>query len=480
MSMPSSQRVPGPPGNLFLGNWSGFRDDILTTITDAHRQYGDLVRFRVGLRDIYVACDPGGAEEILVNQKSTFGKLSGSSRGDSIAIMLGNGLLTSRGHFWNRQRHMMQPIFHKNNIARMTEKITSAGVRMLERWSSFSPSGQIVDVADEMARLTLDVISQTLFSADVAKDAMRIKEALDVTTKYVFERVKNPIMAPLSWPTKKNRRFRRALSELDRVVYRIIERRGKGGVGEPDLLDMLLAARDPETDERMDSVQLRDEVATIFFAGHETTAAALSWTWFLLAKNPDCLSRIQSEVDSIVLGNAPVYDDVEKLRYVRASFEESMRLYPPGPLIVRAAYQDGSLDGYRIPAGSRVLVNIYNIHRHPEFWSSPDDFHPERFIEGNYDRKAYLPFSTGQRMCIGNHLATTEAVMLIAQIAKSFVLQLDLSEVVEPEAAVTLRPKNGLKMLIRKRRPIQNYSAMLLGVGIGLFSGACGNLLRNL
>ena len=447
----SRKSAPGPTGSPLLGSWREFRDDILSTITAAHREYGDLIRFRVGLREIYVACDPRGAEEILVKQKSTFGKLSGRNRGDSIAIMLGNGLLTSRGHFWQRQRHMMQPIFHKSNVARMTEKITAAGARMLNRWSAFPADGEIVDVADEMSRLTLDVISQTMFSSDVAEYAMSIKEALDVTTKYVFERVRNPMMAPLSWPTKKNRRFRRALRDLDRVVYRIIERRRTAGAGEPDLLDMLLAARDPETDEHMDTAQLRDEVATIFSAGYETTAAALAWTWFMLAKNPSYLRKIQSEVDSVVGGNSPVYDEIEALKYVRASVEESMRLYPPGPLIVRAAYQDGWVNGYRIPAGARVLVSIYNIHRHPAYWPDPDVFDPNRFIQANFDRRAFLPFSTGQRMCIGNNLAMTEAVMLIAQIAKSFEFELDPTHVVEPEAAVTLRPRNGLRMLVRKR-----------------------------
>jgi cytochrome P450 len=427
---------------------------MLGTITEARGTCGDFFRLRLGPRSIYVACHPDHAQEILVEKKDTFGKLSGANEANSIAIMLGNGLLASRGEYWQRQRRMMQPLFNHKKIASFVPLIVDAGKRVIHRLNATIANNEIVDVAAEMTRVTLEIITQSMFGADVVQKTTVIKDSLDVTTRYVFERVRNPFLLPQHWPTPRNLKFRKALDILDEIVYGMIKTRLESFATQDDLLNMLLTATDPETDERMTARQLRDEVATIFSAGHETTAAALSWTWYLLAQHPEILRELQDEVDSIVGDdNVLLLEDVEKLKLARSVFDESMRLYPPGPLIVRAAYREGTVANYVLPKDATVLVSVYHSHRHPEFWIEPDRFDPKRFLDDGHQRirPAFMPFGIGQRKCIGIHFAYLEATILIAQVARAFDFSLADAEPVTPVSAVTLRPANGVRLRARSR-----------------------------
>jgi len=261
-------------------------------------------------------------------------------------------------------------------------------------------------------------------------------------------------MPPQSWPTARNRQFRAALATVDKVVLEIIRQRQTSAAAHDDLLQMLLEARDSESGEQMNARQLRDEVATIFSAGHDTTSAAMSWAWYLLSLNPEAEQRLHDEVNTVLAGRMPTADDYERLNYTRSVLEEAMRLYPPGPLIPRAAAYDETLGGYAIPAGTLVLVSIYHIHHHPELWAEPEQFRPERFLEPETrpGRQIYMPFGVGQRMCIGSHLAMLEGVLLIAQIAQHFRMSNESPDKpIEAISAITLRPRHGVHLRLQAR-----------------------------
>jgi len=423
---------------------------MLGSISTAQSELGDLVRFRLGPRTTHVVCHPAGAQEVLVDKKENFLKQSQANPTDSIAVMLGNGLFTSHGRYWQRQRRMMQPLFHRKSIIEMGDKITAAGSRLLQRWAT--DNVQHVDITHEMARVTLDVISRTMFDAEVDHRATSIETALDVASRYVFDRIRNPLMLPPAWPTRRNREFKRALGTIDDVVGTMIEQR-RGNIDEhDDLLTMLLLATDDESGAKMDARQLRDEIATIFAAGHETTAAGLAWTCLLMAQHPQVAAAVRDEVNSLLGTRPPGAQDYEQLPLTQAVFQESMRLYPPGPLIVRSPRSEDTVMGYSVPAGSVVLVSVYNIHRNPEFWDAPAQFNPQRFMgDVHHPRHVYFPFGLGQRMCIGSHLALMEGVLLIAQLVQHFNLTRTDNTPVEHITAVTLRPKGAVMMDVQPR-----------------------------
>ena len=431
----------------------GLTEDILGTITSAREEYGDIIRFPLGRRNIYAVCNPAAVQEVLVEKKDTFIKLSQIDRRNSVAIVLGNGLLSSHGEHWQRQRRMMQPLFHAARVRAMTKSIIEAGARLTDRWAALSGEAQNVDVLHEMSGVTLDVISQTMFGTAVDQRVSRIEKALSVASRYVFDRLRNPLMPPQSWPLRRNAEFREALRALDKTVTEIVSNRASATGEHGVLLDMLIDARDEETNAQMDAMQLRDEVATIFSAGHETTAAALAWSWYLLNAHSEIERRVTEEVDSVIGERRITADDFDRLKFTRAVFEEALRLYPPGPLVPRASARADTVGGYPVPAGAITLVSIYHVHRHADFWSAPEVFDPERFMdpEKRPPRNVYLPFSIGQRMCIGSHMAMVEGVLLIAQIAQRFTLRRDPQLAVAAEAAITLRPKGGLPMRVVPR-----------------------------
>lgn len=332
--------------------------------------------------------------------------------------------------------------------------MVAAGERMLERWQA-RPAGEIVNIADEMMQVTLDIITQTMFSADMLSTAGTVGPAVGLTTHFVSQRAVNPINLPLNWPTRRNRAFRQATQTLDRIVYQIIEQRRAEGTTYGDLLDMLLEARDADLGESMSNQQLRDEVLTIFSAGHETTANALSWAWYALAQQPEILARLQAELDSVLQGRTPTIDDLPNLPYTQQVFNEVLRLHPPVPSMPRLVAHDTTLRGYALPGDSLVFISIYNIHRHSEFWTEPKLFNPDRWAGDGHKRQhrlAFMPFGAGPRMCIGNNLSLMEGQLLLALVAQYAELRLVPDQQVTPEVAVTMRPKGGLKMTIHPRR----------------------------
>jgi cytochrome P450 len=432
-----------------LGHLREGRTDPLGSFLRWHREVGDVTRLRLAGVTAHLLSHPRHARWVLQEGNKHFVKPIQGRR--NLAIVLGNGLLVSEGSFWLRQRRIAQPAFHKKRIHGFGERMVSAARDTAADWKRRAAREEPFDVARDMMRLTLQVVQETLLGTSPSRDADAIGDAVSVVLAMANARFSRLIQPPDFLPLAENRRFKSAMGVLDGAVARIvIERRGAPPTG--DLLSMLLEARDEETGEGMDDRQLRDEVMTIFLAGHETTANALSWTFYLLGRHPDIARKMEAELDRVLGDRDPEMQDIGALPYTKAVFLESMRLYPPAWLLARAPVEDETIDGYFIPAGSRIFLCPWVIHRHPEFWPDPEGFDPERFLdESAIDKFAYLPFGGGPRLCIGHAFAKMEGVLVLATLARRFHLSLVSGHAVVPEATITLRPQNGVMVTARCR-----------------------------
>lgn len=453
--MTGTREAPGPKGHWFWGSLRERRGESLGFLVRMHREYGDVVQWRMGpVNRVLSLVNPEHVRHVLVENVGRYSKGSGARR---LSTMLGNGLLTSEGPFWMRQRRLAQPAFHRERLMRMVGMMGEEVERMVERWRARPDTSAPVEMADEMARTTLSIASRALFSTQVLREADRVLPSLTVGQQVVNERVLSLFPLPLSLPTPGNRAFLRARQTLDSVVFDIIARRRRGETQGQDLLAMLMEAQDAETGERMTDAQLRDELMTLFIAGYETTANALTWAWYLLSQHPEVEQRARGEVAQVLGARAPEPEDIPKLRYLAQVLEESMRLYPPAWVMVRQAREEDVLDGIRIPADPRLIVAVspYVIHRQPRFWPEPERFDPERFSPERVAERpklAYLPFGAGQRHCIGSHFAMMEMVLVLAGVLRRFRPRLMPGRSVELEPLVALRPKGGLPMLLEPVR----------------------------
>jgi len=451
----SLKTVPSPKGHFLVGSLPEIRRDLLQTFSDGFAEFGDIVRFKVGPSELYVIGSPDYAQEMLVTKKAVFQKPYREDKPFGLALILGRGLLTNPDtDSWLTQRRMMQPMFHRNSINTMTDKMIAGGEDMLARWDESYQDGATFNLSHEMMKVTLDIINRTMFSANVMADADDIGSMVETALHFIAKRVRNPFALPLSTPLPTYRAFNNATHQIDSLIYNLINQRRNSGENHDDLLDMLLNARDEDTGEGMTDVQLRDEVMTIFGAGHETTANGLTWAWYRLSQHPDVLEKLQNEVDTVLEGRTPTREDLQNLPYTLAVFEEVMRLHPPAPITIRMNDVDATLGGYHIPAGTRVIVSFYHIHRHVDYWNDPETFNPDRFLPENkteIDRHAYLPFGGGQRMCIGNHFALMEAQLLLVMMVQKVELKLLPDHDPKHEVAITLRPKYGMQMTVHRR-----------------------------
>lgn len=440
------QKTKEPPflrGNPFFGSAFEMRRDPLQLLTETRCRYGDFVRFRLGPYRIYLLSHPDYVAHVLQKNPRNYLK-----DGYEHIEIVGNGLLASEGDFWRRQRRVAQPAFHRERLAEMAKTMTDAAEKMLECWEARTTK-EPLDVDAEMSRLTLEIVGRTLFGADVGDDAGGVGGSLASVLNLGFQRTGRFAPIPLGVPTPNNRRYRTAVQHLNGVVDRLISARRISGGGRGDLLDMLLEARDPDTGESMSERQLRDEVMTILTAGYETTARALSWTWFLIDANPHVREKLERELD-VLDGRTPRLVDLDRLTYAKMVVQESMRLYPPVWGLSRLVAADDEVGEYRIPKGSRVVISPYVTHRHPDFWNEPETFDPERFTperSAGRPRYAYFPFSGGPRQCIGNNFATMEATLILVTIAQRYRLALVPGHPVEPEPSFTLRSRHGMRML---------------------------------
>ena len=450
MSIP--RREPPMASNGLASAFLSFRNDMLGTITRAAQRHGDLCQFRFGTFRVYLPVRPEYVQHILVDNVRNYSK---RTRGyEALRLLLGNGLVTSEGEFWKRQRRIAQPAFHHRRIAGFADAMASLTQDTADRWHAHAKqSGEPLDVAHEMTDLTLRIVSRTLLSAPIDDANASIGSAVDRMNSFAREMMTNPLAIPAWVPTRRNREFHRLAGQLDAIVRGIIEQRRRTGEDPGDLLSMLMAAEDSETGERMTDDQLRDEVMTIFLAGHETTANSLSWTLLLLSEHPDVRRRLQAELDEVLGGRTPTFEDLPKLAYCKAVVSESMRLYPPAWSIGRRAEVEDVIDGYRIRKNSLIILSPWVTHRSPALWDNPEGFDPDRFGPDapKRHRYAYFPFGGGARMCIGNNFAMMEAELVLATLLSQLDVELVPGGRPKPDAFITLQPHGGLHMFVRPR-----------------------------
>jgi cytochrome P450 len=396
---------------------------------------------------VYLLNHPDHVEYVLVQNNRNFIKSKGVRH--SLGF-LGDGLLTSEGSFWRRQRRLAQPAFHRERIDAYGGVMVECAERAISGWKG----SETRDVHEDMARLALDVVAKTLFGTLLTVEFEEVGAALETITQRFTGRGGVLFHIPEKVPTPANLRFRRAIQLLDGIIYKIIEGRRAGGERDGDLLSMLLEARDEETGESMSDRQLRDEIMTIFLAGHETTANALSWTWYLLARHPEAEARLLEELGEVLEGCAPTVGDLPRLRYTDMVVKESMRLYPPAWAFGRETVEDCKIGGYHVPAGTQLVMSQWVMHRDPRYYERAGEFRPERWVDGSVEKLppyAYFPFGGGPRLCIGRSFAKMEAVLLLATIAQKFRLRLAQDRPVEPQPSITLRPRNGLRVALTRR-----------------------------
>ena len=445
----SYPKAPGPGTLPFLLSLQEFKRDPLAGFFQSALRYGDVIRYR-GLWVTHQISHPQHIQHVLQTNFANYG------RGRDYQILkssLGEGLFTSEGALWQRQRKMTQPAFHSQKVASFVDIMERHALEMLGRWERLAHDGQAFDVVPEFMRMALNIASQALFSTNLEAQVQVIREALAVGRDYAVDRAWSLVRLPQTLPTRRNREYLRALRNFHAVIDSIIAGRRKSASPASDLLAMLMEARDEEG-RPMSDKQLRDEVATLLTAGHETTTLALSWACYLLALHPEIAERARSEL-AFLNGNAPSYEDLFRLRFTRMVIDETMRLYPPVWVLSRRALNDDEIDGYRIPAGSEMLIFPYITHRHPGWWQDPERFHPERFAPENATGRmkfAYLPFGAGPRTCIGLGFAMTEIQVVLSLILQRFHLQLaDPNQTVRPQPSVTLRPLPGVVVRLGNR-----------------------------
>ncbi len=440
--------IPSPKGRRLIGHLAEFKKNPLDCMSRWHRECGDIVNFQILTQHFYLLSHPDLVEQAMVEQQDIFVKMYNPKKPKGLQLLMGQGLVTSTGPLWNRQRRLLQPVFQRRNILTWLPEMEKAGTQLIARWRAFEPDAE-VDISAEMLHLALEVLTRTMFSTSVLDRVDKIAPALYICLRYAAATILNPLDPPLWVPTRRNRDFKRALATLDTVIYGMIDDRAAHPGQHHDVLHLLLTGRDPETAAEMSRRQLRDEMITLFVAGHETTANVLTWTLYFLTRHPEAMAKLKAELTDVLNGGVPSADQIEQLPYTKAVLFEAMRLKPTAPVIIRKVERDTCLQAYRLKAGCLAVVSIYNIHHHPALWENPEAFEPERFLGPKVSKYSFFPFGIGSRFCIGNQFATVELTLLLAMLAQQFDFALCSSQEPEQDMAVTLRPKGGLFLKVR-------------------------------
>ncbi|MFN8283776.1 MAG: cytochrome P450 [Chitinophagales bacterium] len=437
--------------NIFLGNLLQLRNERIQFFIDQQKKLGDIYQIKVPTRKVIVLTNPEWIKYVLVDNNKNYTK---SFAYDSIKLFLGNGLLTSEGEFWKRQRRLAQPAFHKEKLAFMFHNMIEQTDKCLHSLEQYADTNQSINLSKELYKLTLDIVNSTLFYNEVNNTTDTIYKLVSQGSEHITKRIDNPFQLP-EWIQTPNRlKEKEVLKSMDDVFFSVIDRRRQQNEQHEDLLSMLMDARDEETGEAMDNRQLRDEILTIFVAGHETTQIALGWTFYLLTQNPDKLKILMDEIDTVLQGETPTAQSIRGLHYLKQVIDESMRCFPPAWIMGRRTIEADVIDGYEIPAGTNIVMPIYVVHHDDRVWENPYEFQPERFALDNLKDKhkySYFPFGGGPRLCIGNNFAIQEMQVVLAMILQKFKIEVDDDFVPDLDPLVTLRPKNEIHAKVYKR-----------------------------
>lgn len=450
------KKPPKIPFSEFFSSQLALGKNPLATFQHYAEKLGDIYQMQVGMRNFYVVSKPEFVKYFLQTNAKNYQKAKATR---ILGEVTGQNLLTSEGDYWLRQRRLIQPAFHRQKLAELSKIMVAETHQYIEHLKSIiekSPQKQIeVDILNEMIGLTLNVVSKSLFGASLKdEEAQIIGQAADSFNRLVVARLRNPLALPWLYLTGKLNYYKNQAVYVDQLIYRIIDERQKKLSEREDLLSMLMQARDEISGETLSRQQLRDESLILFLAGHETSANALTWTFYALGQNQAIVDKILQESDNQLLTKSIDFSDLPKLSYLLQVIKESMRMYPPAWLMSRQAIDDDAIDGFHIPRGMNINLFLYGIHNSAKYWENPHLFLPERFNEENQNKQtafSYFPFGGGQRMCIGNNFAMYEIQIILVELLRNFKFELLDNQIIEKEALVTLRPKNGLKMTVSLR-----------------------------
>lgn len=438
--------MPGPRGLPLLGVMPEMVGDMLGLFMNTARDYGGLAQFKLLNKTYILAAHPDYVKYILQDNYKNY------IRGRSVEtgrVLLGNGLPLIDGDFWLRERRMLQPAFHRERLGKLADRVTSVIDTFISEWQAKAKANQVLDLDEEMMRLTLTVIIKSMFSAQMDDKIPALSHAFNVASRFMLWRSQQMWSPPLYVPVPRNVEYNRALKVLNETIYPLIAEARRSP--KDDLLGMMLEMRDADTGESLSDRQARDEVVTIFFAGHETTAATLAWAFYLLSQHPAVEERIRLEIMSVLDGRAPTFADLPRLTYMQQFLNEVLRLYPAAYLFAREALVDDVIDGYHIPARTMIFISPFVSHRNPTYWPDPEQFDPERFAHeqaAGRPRHVYFPFGQGPHVCIGNNFAMMEMQLILAMTLQRFRVSLVPGHPIALKPEATLRPKHGMKMLV--------------------------------
>jgi len=431
--MQTTALPPGPTEGFDLGG----TDESLAFMRDCFTRFGDTYRVFAPARGAYtyVIHHPDDIKRVMLSNHRNYTKGEGMDR---VKILLGNGIMTSEGEFWRRQRRMMQPSFHRRVIDRFSQLVADVNQRFAERWAASARRGEAINLTDDVSELTLEIVLESIFGTDLARWERQMGA--------------NPF-AVVAKETNRDLKFAFRFRALTKLVAEVIERRRREPAEHFDFLAMFMDTRDRETDQAMSDKEMIDEVLTLIVAGHETTAAALTWTWYLISQRPEVSRQLEAEADAVIQRPLSL-DAAESLFFTHQVIQEALRLYPPGWLLTRRTVEADELGGYSINARSDVFISPYLLHRHPAFWTDPEAFRPERFAGGDTEERhrfSYIPFAVGPRHCIGEGLAMFEMLAHVQCMSQRFRLTRAGDEPVQLEAQINLRPRSNLLMTVTTR-----------------------------
>ncbi|SNZ15644.1 Cytochrome P450 [Natronoarchaeum philippinense] len=434
-------KPPGPQDLPLVGATPYYARDPFRFATDLRDAYGDVAQFRLGRQQTYLVTTPAGVEQVLVDEADRFSKPDFQT--DAMEELLGQGLLLSEGTFWRDMRTLAQPAFAPDRVAGLADMMAERTEALTARWEP----GEVRDVESEMARLTVEIIVDAMFGADLGPERTQIvQENLEPLGRR-FEPEPRRAVVPDWLPTPENRQYHAAIETLEGVIDDIVAERRDAVEDRSDLLSILLRARE---DGDIDDRQVRDELMTMLLAGHDTTALALTYTWYLLSEHPEVERKVHEEIDAVVDGR-PTFADVRELSYVRNVLDEAMRLYPPVYAMFRQPDRDVEIEGYDVPAGSLVMLSQWATHRDPRYFEEPEEFRPERWAESDHPTYAYFPFGAGPRSCIGKQFSLTEATIVLATIAREYRLDRVDDGELDLRGSLTMHPKDGVDVRIEPR-----------------------------
>jgi len=449
---PTKRKATTPPGLPVWANWLGMWLDPMRLLLESSRRYGDVLQLKSGPTPFFFVSHPDAIKHMLQDHHRQY--VHWPRVHHKLRPLLGYGLLTSEGETWRRHHSLSQPAFHRKRLGMLVGTMADATAEIIAKWDRYAATGEPIDVNAEMGRLTLAIVTRALYGLDASDQAELVGSSLVKAIHHTARKLMILFDFPDWLPLPGGRQFRQAVDALDRVVYGIIENRQRQPQERNDLLAMLMEAREEGSSEGLSAQELRDEVMTLLLAGHETSANGLTWTWYLLAQNPEVERRLHLEAVQVLGGRAPTFADLANLPYTLKVFEEGLRLYPPAWIMSRYALVDDEIGGWPIPAGSIILFSPYVTHRLSAHWPDPEVFDPERFSDERSaarPRYAYFPFGGGPRQCIGNNFALMEAQVILAMLAQRYRLEPLPGHTVDPRPAMDMHPRQPMMMRVVRR-----------------------------